>query len=478
MRLWPRVGLVAAAAFATACVEMRPKAFVDASAPPAPETRGAPAPPPAPPAQPPAVALPAEAEGAAPQTITPLQAVDLALRNNPETKRAWLGARAAAAALGSERSAFYPSVELDASFLRQKQAALGGRSVFYQTVYGPTAILNWLLFDFGGRSADIDEAKLALNEALFLHDATLNNVILQVLQAYYGYEGAKALREAQAASVKQAEENLRAADERHRAGVATIADVLQARTVVSQQRLAYQTVDGQIAVIRGALATALGIPANTPVEAGELPEDLDVDRVTKTVDDLIAQAERQRPDLAAARTRVLAAKARVSSVRSNALPTLGGVATYGRNYYSGAGAAPHADVYSAGVLLRIPVFSGFQKVYDIRKAEEEAAIAEANAAGFEQQVIQEVWSSYYAMKTAGQKIRTTRDLVASATESAAVTRGRYTAGVGSILDLLTAESALASARAQDVLARAEFLFALAQLARDVGAIEPAVKEAP
>jgi outer membrane protein TolC len=59
-----------------------------------------------------------------------------------------------------------------------------------------------------------------------------------------------------------------------------------------------------------------------------------------------------------------------------------------------------------------------------------------------------------------------------------VTRGRYTAGVGSILDLLTAESALASARAQEVEARAEFLFSLAQLAHDVGSIEPVVKEAP
>jgi outer membrane protein len=478
MRRCSPVALAAAAALLAGCVEMRPKAFVDASAPPAPQDRAAPPLPPSAPAPPPALPIPVPAPGEAPQTITPVQAVDLALRNNPETRRTWLAARAAAANVGSERSAYYPTIELDASILRQKQAALGGKSVYYQTVYGPTATLNWLLLDFGGRSADVEEARLALSEALFLHDATLNDVILQVLQAYYGYEGAKALLEAQAASLKQAEENLRAAQERHRAGVATIADVLQAQTVVSQQRLAYQTVEGQIAVIRGALATALGVPANTPVEAGQLPTDLDVDRVNRTVDDLIAQAERERPDLAAARSRVLASEAHVRSVRSGALPTLSGAGTYGRNYYTGAGAAPGVNVYSAGVLLRIPVFSGFQKVYDIRKAEEEAAIAGANVASLEQQVIQEVWSSYYAMKTAGQKIRTARDLVASATESSAVTRGRYTAGVGSILDLLTSESALASARAQDVQARAEFLFALAQLARDVGSIEPAVKEAP
>ncbi len=82
-------------------------------------------------------------------------------------------ARAAAAAtVGSERSAYYPNVEVDGSYLRQKNAAFNGQSIYYQTTYGPSALLNWLLLDFGGRSADIEEAKLALDEANLLHDAT------------------------------------------------------------------------------------------------------------------------------------------------------------------------------------------------------------------------------------------------------------------------------------------------------------------
>ena len=47
-------------------------------------------------------------------------------------------------------------------------------------------------------------------------------------------------------------------------------------------------------------------------------------------------------------------------------------------------------------------------------------------------------------------MRTTRDLLASAPQSADVAEGRYKAGVGSILDLLTAQAALADARAQEV----------------------------
>jgi outer membrane protein TolC len=52
-----------------------------------------------------------------------------------------------------------------------------------------------------------------------------------------------------------------------------------------------------------------------------------------------------------------------------------------------------------------------------------------------------------------------------------VARGRYQEGVGSILDLLTAQSALETAQAEDVRARSDYLVALAQLARATGHLD-------
>ena len=65
---------------------------------------------------------------------------------------------------------------------------------------------------------------------------------------------------------------------------------------------------------------------------------------------------------------------------------------------------------------------------------------------------------------------TSRDLVASATQSEAVARERYREGVGTIVDLLIAQSALANARAQAVDTRWQWRTALAQLAHDVGVL--------
>lgn len=431
---------------------------------------------------PPPEALPAPARPAAlpevppelldgTRTISLVEAVDVALSTSPVTRRSWSQARSAAAEVGSRQGAFWPQVDLSVGALRQKQVSLGGAVESLLTTWGPTAALTWTLFDFGGRGADVEEKRQALFAAGFLHNAAVSDVVLAVQSAYYQYQGAKALLVATESSLKQAAENLTAAEERRRAGVATVADVLQAKTSLSQRRLEVETARGLIEVTRGALSTALGVPANLPVDVTELPDGLRLEGATPTVEELIAEASRRRPDLAAARARATAAQAKAASVRSSALPSLVGAGGLSRVYYeSGGAAAPFGDNWSAGLAVRWPVFNGFQKAWDRKKAEEDVAVANASTDLLAQQAVYQVWSGYSSVKTAAERIRAARDLLASAAESEQVTLGRYKAGVGGILDLLAAESSLASARATDVQARASFLVSLAQLAHDTGVL--------
>jgi outer membrane protein len=407
--------------------------------------------------------------------LTLAEAIDLTLRNSPPTRDAWFKARAAAAQVGVKNGAWFPSLDLDANLTRERQTQ-GSPATSLTTSYGPSLSLNWLLLDAGGRKADIDEARAALFSSDWLHDATIQNVILDTAVAYYGYLYGKALVEAQEATVKAARESLAAADERHRAGVATIADVLLARTAESQAELDLTSAQGMVRTIRGALATQLGVPANIPIEAGELPEIENLDRVTQSVDSLIDRASRERPDLAAKRFDVQAAEAHVRSVQSAGLPTLTASGSLGRTYFDTRTGPSGVNVYSAAVLFHFPVFSGFSNVYEIKKAQEEAKSVQAQADDFANQVVLQVWTSYSALQTATRRVRTTRDLLASARQSQEVSSGRYKAGVGGILDLLAAQGAYANARAQEVQARTEWYVALARLARDVGALGPGVAE--
>jgi outer membrane protein TolC len=80
-------------------------------------------------------------------------------------------------------------------------------------------------------------------------------------------------------------------------------------------------------------------------------------------------------------------------------------------------------------------------------------------------------TSYTTRQVEAATLRASAQLQASAVESEAVARGRYQEGVGTLIDLLTAQNALASARGQQAQSRWVWQSSLAQLAHDVGTLD-------
>jgi outer membrane protein TolC len=210
----------------------------------------------------------------------------------------------------------------------------------------------------------------------------------------------------------------------------------------------------------------MGLPANVPYDI-DMPSDTTVlVGITDSVDTLIERAVRDRPDLEAARADARAAQAAVSVARSRLLPSLNVAGTDGLTYFSNSPVPGNG--YTATLTLHIPIFAGGSDLYGMRAASAAAAATAAQVHGLEQQVIYQVFTSYYELRTATQRVRTSADLLASATASEQVALGRYRAGAGALLDLLTAQAALADARAQRIQARFTWYVALAQLAHDAG----------
>jgi outer membrane protein len=394
--------------------------------------------------------------------------IDIALRNNAATAAAWADARAAAASYGAARGQYYPTISLEGGVTAIQTVPSAGRSAVRQQFYGPTVNVSWLLFDFGGRSGTVAETREVLLAADWTHNAVLQNVVLGVQGAYFEYMATKALLAAQQTTFSEARTNLEAATQRHRVGLATIADVLQAKTALSQAQLTLETTQGALQTTRGALALSMGLPANVPYDVEPPRDTLPPLGITDSVDALIERAVRERPDLAAARAQAREARARVSVARSQALPSLAVSGSAGRTHFINNPTVGNS--YTASVSIEIPFFSGWSQVYDIRGAAALARAAEQRARGMEQQVIFQVFDAYYGLRTATQRVRTSADLLASATQSEQVALGRYKAGAGSLLDLLTAQAALADARAQAIEARFSWYTALAQLAHDAGVL--------
>src|SRR5207302_9544732 len=256
---------------------------------------------------------------------------------------------------------------LDGSGTAIKTGPSAGLLATKQQFLNPTLNLSWLLFDFGGRSGSIGVAREALLAADWTHNATLQNVVLDVEQAYFDYLGTKALVGAQQTTLREAQTNLAAAEQRHNVGLATIADVLQARTALSQARLSLETTEGRLQTTRGALALSMGLPANVPSDLAVPSDTMAPPGISDSVDALIERAVRERPDLAAERARVAVARARLSVARSQALPSLSvGGTTAETDFLNGR--PVFRNSYTATVTLSIPLFSGGAQIYDVNAA--------------------------------------------------------------------------------------------------------------
>lgn len=415
------------------------------------------------------------------QQLTLPDLIDIALLNNPQTRESYANARAAGYGVGVAVGKYLPQVSLNVPLgvdhvssnnngtttTNSGTTVVRGNGTF--TTLSPNLSASWLLFEFG-EGAAIDVARQDAYAASYFHNATVQTVVLAVEQAYFNYNAAKAVRDAQRSAIQEDSANLAAAKARHAAGVATISDVLQAQTVLSQAEVDFETDEGAVQTTRGSLAIAIGVPATVSYDIRPEPPNIPVQEVSTSVDSLVEQAIRMRPDLAAYRAQAKAAADNVNVVRGAGLPslTLGG--STGRTYELHPSSGNTGNSWTAQLGLSIPIFQGFQNAYSVLQAKELAKASAANAEFQRDQVVFQVFTSYYNMRTATVHVWSSNDLLSSAQASYDVSHGKYQQGVGSILDLLTAEAALASARSQQIQSRWAWYSDLAQLSHDVGSL--------
>ncbi len=388
--------------------------------------------------------------------------VDAALCANPLTREVWANARVQAAQVGVAKSAYLPLINANASSGRVRSNG----SNLDQRELGASVSL--LLFDFGGRAAALESAQALLTAANATQDATIQSVFLAAVQNYYLVLATQAALDAAKQSEKAFLESFKAADARYKAGVATPADKLQAQTAWSQAVLNRIKAEGDVNNAQGALANVIGRDANRTVMIEVANQTNPPDHFEKNVDSLVEQARQRRPDLKAAEAQVRAAAANVDVVKATGRPTLSlGINTSDQHTEG----LPEAKTSSIGVTLNIPLFSGFNTNYKIRAAQAQAEIQAAQTEQLRLQVALDVWNTYQSLITATQTVRSTVDLLSSAEQSERVASGRYKTGVGSILDVLNAQSALASARQQRVQSLYSWNVARTALARSMGTLE-------
>jgi len=396
--------------------------------------------------------------------------IDLAEAHNPETRVAWEGARAQAAALGIARSELFPTLAAVAlAGADREEAALGAR--FYrQTIasFQLTLDLNYTIFDFGARRGRINAESARLLVSNFAFNNVHRQLIYEVSQAYYRLLNAAGQEEAAGASLVNAQAVQQAAEERLRNGLATLPDVLEARSASAQAQYDLQAVLGAEEIARADLATALGSPASARFRVQPLSEVAATESIADTVEQAIHRALEQRPDLLAQISDVRLGEAERQEARAAFFPSVSvSAGPIAQSLYLMQENLPwgHTAGLTGGLTasLNWTVFDGGARRSRLAQGEAHIRQAEAQVSVTRDQIEDQVWTAYSNLNTAFRQREAAAALMTSATQSYSAALESYNYGVRNLLDVTNAQKALAQARSIDILARTEVLAALADL---------------
>ena len=399
---------------------------------------------------------------------------DFALRNNPSTRAAWAGVLVDRAGLDAALALTQPSVALSLPLTLTHDASAApavGRAL------APSLGLSWVLFDFGARAAGVDGARWQAAASQLGYNRTLQTVVVAVEQAYYGLLGARQLQDVLQLGLEAAQASLDVARAYRLAGLATAGDTAQAEAAWADARLQFLRARAAARSAEGSLAYAVGLPANSVLalasddssDLGALPSLPGLAALAaQPIDDLLATARTSRADLVALSALLQQGEAQVIAAQAQGRPSLGLSAQAVRRWSSDASNAAGAGTQGLALTLSIPLFDGGLVRAQVQAARARTQQLAAQRDQQRQTVELEVWQSFQLADNAQAVIAAAQALLRSASVADNAARERYSAGVGSLLELLLAQSSAAQARVSLVQARYDARLAVAQLGFAVG----------
>jgi outer membrane protein len=318
--------------------------------------------------------------------------------------------------------------------------------------------LNWRIFDFGAREAERQAANSLLLGAIESHDAALQQVMEDAVQAYFDAQSAAAVLKARSEGLVIAQATLDSVGRRERAGAASHGDTLQATTAVARAKLDRNRAEGDYRKALAILVHAMGLSADSRVEVVA-----DVDNTllaaaggessawAHELEAWLHEAERTHPAIQAASAQWQAAQSGIKSARASALPSIDVSASYYRNGYPNQGLSANGTrVANVGLFVSIPIFSGFSHMYQVRQAQ---AVAEEKQAALDDtrhSVLMEVVKAHADARTTLDILGDSGALLAVAEESMASSQRRFEKGAADIAEILNVQRELADAKQERI----------------------------
>jgi len=336
---------------------------------------------------------------------------------------------------------------------------------------GSTLTLQQTLFDSGTRESINAQARRGLDAARFGRTDTRQQIILAVTSDFYSLLRADDLVKVSQAQVTRAQQTVNQTQGQIDAGVAARADILQSQADLANAQVTLLQNESAVRSSEAALKNVMAIETSTPLQLATLaaadalppPPNAGPER---TLDDYVQQAYAARPDLRQQLSVIEVSRQSVKQAHIAAGPALTGsyVLTY----------QPQNDLGAKSTDSQVLVTASYP-LFDAGRARGAVRVAEAGRDAdldrleqLRQNIRLDVEQSFYDRSLALQRTQLAQIAIQAAQASFDAATARRQAGIGTVLDITTAQVSLTQAQNGYVSAIYDFYTADARLRRATG----------
>ncbi|HXL22207.1 MAG TPA: TolC family protein [Candidatus Dormibacteraeota bacterium] len=401
--------------------------------------------------------------------LTLAQAEALALKNNPQITIGKLRALAAQQYVREQRSALLPTANLSVTAVdanpgsRIAAGALNNPILFPRAAAG-ASVSQWIT-DFGRTTNLLSSAESSARAEEDNAAATRAQILLAVDQAFYNALETKALVTVATKTVDSRQIFVQKIQALTNAKLKSDLDLSFAKVDEARGRLLLLEAQNNADAALASLSAILGYPDRQEFQLVE--EAAPVTPPSLDVTSLIAQALRQRPEIAALQNEVDSAQKFAGAEHDLWRPTVGALGV--------VGLAPVRDDHipnwygAVGININIPVFNGWLYNARAKTADLHTEVSRQRLMDSRNNIARDVRNSWQDANRAYERLSVTQQLREEAALSLDLAQARYNLGLGSIVEFTQAELQETEAEITDTDARYQYRLAELVLAYMAGA---------
>lgn len=397
------------------------------------------------------------------RTLTLSECVAIGVKMNPSGLISQQSLKAAQEKVGEANAGYYPAMKISSAYTYTTPGE--GMAAGSPDSYDNRFSVRQTLFDAGATASlvqgvrhtisaqEYDTAKTELDIRL-----TTSTLFIEVLKKQELLMVAKEM-------LASTEKHRQQAKALYQQGVSPRADVIKSEVQVESAKLTMVSADTAVLSAKAALSAFLGVPVTIAFEVDGHEVAAIQQRPVPEAREAREAAYHLRPELMGIKARLAAADAAIDQAKSGFYPNVSLDASYG---WQESTFVPEDRKWGVGVSVTLPVFERLTTRSKVGQAAASRDGIKASEIQALRAVELEVEQAWLGLKDAHERQALTTKALEQATEDLRVSEGRYQEGVGTLLEVFDAQTAMTQSKTNQIVAAFDVATAQIKLNRAIG----------